>query len=388
MISFSQELGEKVAGRATAQACIRNRYETLFFFNLIIRNSRMKLDDKASGRVKLSYAILLVITLVSWLANATDEQHPQPCWKRRVWGLRLDDEGQGSDRCVTAFIPTPQYMNRIPLPSELRAAEQESSRNSINIDSDGEVEQDTTTSTLKPKSQSEWIDGRTMMQLIELEKAREEQERQRQREMELFNNRFQPPIASSFQGQGNSRERVIDRSTFTSRISYTDANTLQIELPPSGVSADVFFSGAFSALWFSAVAPATVGMISSGGVAALFMVPFWFAGGMVAKMAVVDPFVSSKLTIGDYMWTLEKNYFQGRGKLTSKKEDGPTETFRGASVEVGMVVNNVPRYELRLFFGGNTVSFGKGLSFDELEYLAEAINEHCAKIDEIPKLEG
>jgi hypothetical protein len=223
------------------------------------------------------------------------------------------------------------------------------------------------------------------MQLMELEKAREEQERQRQLEMELFNNSFQSPPAPSF--QGNSRERVKDISIFRSRISYTDANTLQIELPPSGVNADVFFSGAFSALWFSAVGPATVGMLSSGGAAALFMAPFWLAGGMVAKMAVVDPFVSTKLTIGDYLWTLEKNYFRRRGKLTSKKQDGPTETLRGASVEVGMVVNNVPRYELRLYFDGNTVSFGKGLSVDELEYLAETINEHCTMIGEIPRVE-
>ena len=347
----------------------------------------MNSGGKASERIKLSYAVLLVLAAISWFANATDERHPQPsCWKRRAWGLRLDDEEQSSsERCVTAFIPTPRYyMDRIPMPSKLRVAEAEQdSKNSIDIELDEEVP-DTTSSSLKPKSKSEWIDGRTMMQLMEIEKAKEEQERQRQREMELFNNRFQPPI----QSQGNSRERrVKDRSTFSSRITYTDANTLQIELPPSGVSADVFFSGAFSALWFSAVAPATVGMISSGGVAALFMVPFWLAGGMIAKTAVVDPFVSSKLTIGDYLWTLEKNYFQSRGKLTSKTEDGPTETFRGASVEVGMLVNNVPRYELRLFFDGDTVSFGKGLSYDELEYLAEKINEHCADIGEIPKLE-
>ena len=349
----------------------------------------MKSGGKASSgrRIKLSYAVLLVLAAISWFANATDERHPQPCWKRRIWGLRLDDEEQSSsERCVTAFIPTPRYMDRIPLASSTRVAEAEQdSKNSIdNIDSDEEVPDTTTSSSLKPKNKSEWIDGRTMMQLMEMEKANEEQERQRQREMELFNNRFQPPI----QSQDISRERrVKDRSTFTSRITYTDANTLQIELPPSGVSADVFFSGAFSALWFSAVAPATVGMISSGGVAALFMVPFWFAGGMIAKTAVVDPFVSSKLTIGDYLWTLEKNYFQSRGKLTSKTEDGPTETFRGASVEVGMLVNNVPRYELRLFFDGNTISFGKGLDYDELEYLALTINEHCAKIGEVPKLE-
>ena len=220
--------------------------------------------------------MLLLCSVISWLAasSATDERQPQHCWKHRVWGLRLDDEGR-DDRCITAFVHTPSHhMNRIPASSTLRAAEQDKDSDiDMNIDSDGQDEQGTSSSSssLKPKSKSEWIDGRTVMQLMELEKAREEQERQRQLEMELFNNRFQSPPAPSF--QGNSRERVKDISIFRSQISYTDANSLQIELPPSGVNADVFFSGAFSALWFSAVGPATVGMLSSGGAAALFIRP-------------------------------------------------------------------------------------------------------------------
>lgn len=342
-------------------------------------------------RMKGGNALLLsLFTAISWLASAaTDERQPQECWKRRVWGLRYDVERD--DRCITAFINnTPhQMMNRIPTSSTSRAAEQDkNSQMDIDIiDSDEKDQQDTPSSSslFRQRSKDEWIDGRTMMRLMELEKAREEQERQRQREIELFNNRFQPPPLASSSSQG----RVRDTSTFVSRISYTDANTLQIELPPSGVDSNVFFSGAFSALWFSAVGPATIGMLSTGGIApALFMVPFWLAGGMVAKMAVVDPFVSSKLTIGDYLWTLEKNYFRRMGNLTSKKQDGPTETLRGASVDVGMVVNNVPRYELRLFFDGNTIiSFGNGLSFDELEYLAGIINEHRTKIGETPRLQ-
>jgi len=334
--------------------------------------------------------LVFLLTAILWLASATDERQPPPCWKNRVWGLR--DDVERDYRCSTAFIHTAhRMMNRIPTSSASRVAEQHKNSEIDIKDSDGNNEQDSSSSSsFRQRSKDEWIDGRTMMQLIEMEKAREEQERQRQRDIELFNNRlFQTSLmSSSSSSQGNDRERVQDKSTFVSRISYTDANTLQLELPPSGIDSNVFFSGAFSALWFSAVGPATIGMLSTGGIApALFMVPFWLAGGMVAKMAVVDPFVSSKLSIGDYLWTLEKNYFRRIGNLTSKKQDGPTEAFKGASVEVGMVVNNVPRYELRLFFDGSTISFGNGLSFDELEYLAETINEHCTKIAETRKLQ-
>ena len=355
----------------------------------------MMKGGKAGRRIKLAYAVLLLLfslVALSWLVSATDERQPQPCcWKRRVWGLRYGADDRREDRCITAFINAP-HMSRIPISSALRrAAEQDKSNQIIDIiDSDGDDEQDTSSSssTFRQKSKDEWIDGRKMMQLMELEKAKEQQERQRQRDIALFNNRFQQPPSASLSQRSIGMERVKAMSTFVSRMSYTDANTLQIELPPPGVDASVFFSGAFSALWFSAVGPATLGMLSGGIASALFMVPFWLAGGMVAKMAVVDPFVSSKLTIGDYLWTLEKSYFRRIGKLTSKKQDGPTETLKVASVEVVMLVNNVPRYVLRLFFDdGKTISFGNGLSFDELEHLAETINEHCTKIGETPRLQ-
>eukprot|EP00542_Grammatophora_oceanica_P011360 CAMPEP_0194036648 /NCGR_PEP_ID=MMETSP0009_2-20130614/9015_1 /TAXON_ID=210454 /ORGANISM="Grammatophora oceanica, Strain CCMP 410" /LENGTH=48 /DNA_ID= /DNA_START= /DNA_END= /DNA_ORIENTATION= len=42
------------------------------------------------------------------------------------------------------------------------------------------------------------------------------------------------------------------------------------------------FSGAFSIMWFSTIVPVS---LSGGG---LFMIPFWLAGGIVAKTAAID----------------------------------------------------------------------------------------------------
>ena len=341
--------------------------------------------SKGSGRTNLYFMLLLLITAASCCASSAEEQQPQECWQHRVWGLRYEDR---VGECSTAFVPTHYHLNRIASSSELRIAQKEDDNsNRVSIDREEEEEQSSpsapapSTTTFKKINKDEWIDGRQMMQLMELDRAREEQERQRQREMELFTSQFQPPQVSSKQGS-NTREQFIEKSKFRSRISYTDANTLEIELPPPGVNGDTVFTGVFSAIWFSALGPATFGMLSSSGIGTLFMVPFWYAGGKVAKMAVVDPFISSKLSIGDYLWTLEKNYFQKRGKLTSKTKDGPTEIIQGASVEVGMVVNNVPRYELRLYLDDGTISFGNGLSYDELEYLAEVINDRLDNVDE------
>jgi len=44
-----------------------------------------------------------------------------------------------------------------------------------------------------------------------------------------------------------------------------------------------------------------------------------------------------------------------------------------------MVVNNVPRYEIKMIVDGRKpVAFGKGLALEELEDLSQVVNVHCA----------
>mmetsp|Transcript_1059 Transcript_1059/g.1516 ORF Transcript_1059/g.1516 Transcript_1059/m.1516 type:complete len:277 (-) Transcript_1059:740-1570(-) len=155
-----------------------------------------------------------------------------------------------------------------------------------------------------------------------------------------------------------------------SRIEYTDAGTLVITTPPSGMKSDSVFAGAFSLAWFSTIIPAT---FAGPG---LFMVPFWLAGGIVAKQAVVDPFVASELSIGKFAWSLGKRY-AGKGL---KKKEGSTNELRGAKVEVAVIVNGVPQAELRLYGEKGVSGFGLGLGGDELEYLAGEINSQLQKL--------
>ncbi|KAL7544041.1 hypothetical protein ACHAXR_013480 [Thalassiosira sp. AJA248-18] len=226
-----------------------------------------------------------------------------------------------------------------------------------------------------PTRRKEWIDGKQMMQIL----AQEEEEEQRRKKVDELDQQLQD---KSFQENDEQLQLEIDQSVCVSRISYTDANTLQIEIPPSGFDATTLASGAFSAIWFSAVAPATISMLSAGIVPALFMAPFWLAGGVVAKTAVYDPFVSSTLSIGKYLWTLEKKFFKRIGTLT-KKDDGSTESLEGAVVELAMVVNNVGIYQLRLISDGkSSIAFGKGLAREELEYISRVINDHKEMLQE------
>lgn len=135
---------------------------------------------------------------------------------------------------------------------------------------------------IQRKSRDEWIGGQEMMQIM----AKEEQRKQIQKEQKKSLNK-EPPI------------------NMVSRISYSDANTLQIELPAAGLNSNAAFSGAFAAVWFGAVAPATLSMLSVGVGTALFMTPFWLAGGLVAKVCLVlyEPLAFSKPSISLWLYT-------------------------------------------------------------------------------------
>ena len=108
----------------------------------------------------------------------------------------------------------------------------------------------------------------------------------------------------------------------------------------------------------------------------LFMLPFWAAGGMVAKQAAFDPFVSGTLSVGKFAWSVENKY---AGRRISERE-GPTERLRGATADVVAIVNGTPQAEIKLYTDSGMTAFGLGLSVEELEYLAGEINDHLSGI--------
>ena len=158
-----------------------------------------------------------------------------------------------------------------------------------------------------------------------------------------------------------------------STITRTDAGSLIIDIPSSGIRSDSMFAGFFSLAWFSAIIPATL----SGGLAmSLFMLPFWASGGLVAKLALYDPFLGGQLTIGQYAWSLKGTWLG----LKKKEKDGATDDLRGAVAEISAYVNGAPQAELRLYGSNGMVSLGLGLPLDELEYLAGEINQYLLGI--------
>ena len=163
-------------------------------------------------------------------------------------------------------------------------------------------------------------------------------------------------------------------------VSRTDAGTLLLQIPAAGLrGGSTLMGGAFAVAWFSVVAPATASMIATGGASALFMLPFWLAGGSVVKTTVLDPSKATALSIGQYAWELKQTLPAGVAVSTA---EGATDELSNASVEVAATVNGVPTYVMRLLGGGKGYGIGEGLSEAELEWIAAEVNEYLDGLEE------
>ena len=161
-----------------------------------------------------------------------------------------------------------------------------------------------------------------------------------------------------------------------STLERSDAGTLLLTVPAAGFTASTAFGLAFSAAWFSAIGPATVGFVAARAVAsAAFLAPFWVAGGMTAKATLLDPAKTTTLSIGEYAWDLAQTL---PGGLELSNERGATEDLAGADVAVTIVTNGVPAYACRLVAGDKAWGVGDGLAEDELEWIASEINDQLA----------
>jgi hypothetical protein len=169
---------------------------------------------------------------------------------------------------------------------------------------------------------------------------------------------------------------IQSRSKRSAIVSRSDAGTLNIEFPPAGLTLNSVFAGTFSIAWFSAVLPATFSGLW------WFMLPFWAAGAMVAKQGFVDPFVTSKLSIGEYAWSLKTVIGGGEHGIKWNEQDGATAELRMVYPEVVAYVNNEPQYELKLLYGQKVIHLpiGKNVSADELQYLVATINGHLVEM--------
>jgi hypothetical protein len=175
------------------------------------------------------------------------------------------------------------------------------------------------------------------------------------------------------------------------KLSKTDAGTLILELPPTGLSSETVFAGALSIAWFSVVLPPTFSGVwlyaaTFSGVW-LIMLPFWAVGALIAKETLVDPFVTSKLTLGQYAWSF-KSIYGGRNGITLNEKAGATDDLRSAGYERIDVVDGMPwlQYVIKLYgsVGATSLPMGTQVSVEEVKYLVDEINDHLRELQDMP----
>ena len=115
-------------------------------------------------------------------------------------------------------------------------------------------------------------------------------------------------------------------------------------------------------------------MLATGGAGALFMLPFWLAGGAVAKQTLLDPAKATTLSIGEFAWALKQTALGSR--VTLSAADGASGELDYADVDVAAYVNGAPTFALRLVAGTEAYTVGVGLSEGELEWIAAEVNAH------------
>lgn len=163
---------------------------------------------------------------------------------------------------------------------------------------------------------------------------------------------------------------------------------LEIDIPPAGFTGDTVATGAFAIAWNSFVAFWTFSAVAGGGLLfGLFSLPFWAAGIQLAKQAFGRQFIRERLLINLNSWKIEQQMAFARGGKAewnadgrqSKELTGRSADLEGATIEVPMVVNGEPQYQLVLKEGINRHMFGEGLNPREQEWLADVINAHVAE---------
>ena len=203
-----------------------------------------------------------------------------------------------------------------------------------------------------------------------------------------------------------SRNRIDESYTTQQQsiiLSHTDAGTLLMEFPATGWTAHAAIAGGFAVAWFAALVPATTTLA-----VVPLLLPFYLAGGMLAKSVVVEPFTSTALSIGKYGWSLSQSRYR---KNALEVASGATQDIQSAIVverrshiatkRHGREAENCCDgtriqyiYELQLILAPNgniakAMTIGKSFdNIDEPTQLANIINEQLEKVRSERKVDG
>lgn len=182
-------------------------------------------------------------------------------------------------------------------------------------------------------------------------------------------------------GGGSRKDLAPGQPAGSRAILKRRGKTLELEIPPAGLTSDSLFTGAFAVAWNAFVAIWTVGALAGGGVLmALFSLPFWAAGFAVSRSAFGKALVRERLEIGAKRWNMQRQLALVKRGAAEWSEDsrkgssGLTRDLSGARVVTLGYVNGVPQTQVELVEGVNKHVIGEGLDLVEQQWLVAQLN--------------
>jgi len=174
-----------------------------------------------------------------------------------------------------------------------------------------------------------------------------------------------------------------------SRVRVKKGNrTLEIDIPPKGVTGDAAYSGGFALFWNAFVAVWTVSALAGGGILmGLFSIPFWAAGYGMARDVLWRTLVREKLQLDGRHWTLQRQmavFRKGSADWASPRTqtiEGNVWDISGARVVDQREYNDDnPQSKVELVEGVNKHALGETLDVVEQQWLVSQINEHLEHV--------
>jgi len=157
-------------------------------------------------------------------------------------------------------------------------------------------------------------------------------------------------------------------------LSRTGGEALSVEIPKAGVTGDTVSTGAFTAAWIAGIGFWTASAITGGApiLFTAFSIPFWLAGGSLAKKTVYGAAASEALTIDENLYSVKQVAFG--------KEIGGGAGDRDDLVDCGIVttgyVNSRPVRCIKFRTRGSTDrDFGMSLSESEVQWICSEVRD-------------
>ncbi|BBN10225.1 hypothetical protein MPTK1_5g01970 [Marchantia polymorpha subsp. ruderalis] len=177
--------------------------------------------------------------------------------------------------------------------------------------------------------------------------------------------------SNAYKVEQRSVQRISQPAGTKIDLIRTD-DSLQIEIPPVGLTAETVGTGTFTVAWNAFIVFWTATAIRGGaGVMSLFSIPFWVVGFGLAKSTLSNLTVSVSLEIDREVFSVEWKV----GRFWKHRVSGQVRDINSVELISEGALNGKPITACRLNEGVNRHLFGSGLEEIEKSWILQEISD-------------